>query len=368
MERRCRHVILLSGVVLGLLFSSCRESPTEANAFVPEALNDGWPVSTPEAQGLDRQTLATGYAAAAQLPYTYSLLVIRNGYLIGEQYFNGDSRGTANDVRSVSKSVLSTLVGIALNKEILDSLNQRVLDFFPEYDTTSLDPRKHDITIRHLLMMRAGFARDEDIYFQVYYSSNWIQTIIGLPLLFDPGEKMIYSTCEAHLLSATLTKASGISAYDFAERYLCEPLGITVHFWEQDPQGYYFGGNAMGFTPRELAKFGLLYMSGGFFNGRQIVPKAWIDESLTNFTGYQNQTWGDLQNYNYGYFWWLGELGGHHVYFALGHGGQYILNVPDLNMIVVSTANWQFDWDVADEHERAILHIISSYVLGAVSQ
>jgi CubicO group peptidase (beta-lactamase class C family) len=103
-------------------------------------------------------------------------------------------------------------------------------------------------------------------------------------------------------------------------------------------------------------------------NGRQIISKGWIDESLTNFTNFQNLTWGDLRNYNYGYLWWMGELKGYRVYFALGHGGQFVLNVPDLDMIVVSTANPGFDWTVADEHERAILHIIAEHVIGAVDR
>jgi CubicO group peptidase (beta-lactamase class C family) len=368
MRHRHTYVISLLGAALWLIFPSCKESPTEVGAFNPEVLNDGWPVSTPEAQGLDRQTLASGYDAAAKLPYSYSLLVVRNGYLISEQYFNGDSREVANNVKSVSKSVLSGLVGIALAQRYLDSLNQRMLSFFPEYVTPSLDPRKYDISIRHLLMMRAGFGRDEDVYFQVYNSSNWIRTTIELPLLSSPGERMVYNTFETHLVSAILTKASGMSTYEFAGRYLCEPLGITLHFWEQDPQGYYFGGNSMGFTPRDLAKFGSLYLAGGYINGRQIIPKQWIDESLSNFTNFQNQIWGDLNNYNYGYLWWMGELDGYRVYFALGHGGQFVLNVPDLDMIVVSTANPEFDWNVADEHERAILHIIGFYVLGAVSR
>jgi CubicO group peptidase (beta-lactamase class C family) len=367
MTTKLQYIIPILGVALWLLFPSCNESPTETGAFNPAALDDGWPVSTAEAQGLDRQILAAGYDAAAELSYTYSLLVVRNGYLIAEQYFNGDTRNTPNNVMSVSKSILSSLVGIALDQGYLDSLNQRVLDSFPEYVSPTLDPRKHDITIRHLLMMRAGFGRDEDVYFQVYNSTNWIKTTLELPLVSNPGEKMIYCTFGTHLLSGILTKATGTNTFDFATTTLRKPLGITLHFWEKDPQGYYFGGNSMGFTPRDLAKFGYLYLKDGNMDGTQIVPRQWVDESLTNFTNNPNLSWGDLKNYNYGYLWWMGELSGFRVYFALGHGGQFVLNVPDLDMIVVSTADPNFDWDVADEHERAILHIIAAYVLGAVA-
>jgi CubicO group peptidase (beta-lactamase class C family) len=356
----------VAGIALWFILQSCKDTPTAVDAFDPAALNDGWPVSTAEEQGLDRTVLEDGYAAAAQLPYAYSLLIVRNGYLVAEQYFNGNSRDNPNRVMSVSKSVLSGLVGIALKERYLDSLDQKALDFFPEYVTASLDRRKFDITVRHLLMMRAGFDNDEATYFQIHTSGNWIKTTIELPLLYNPGERMSYNTFEAHLLSAILTEASHLSTYDFARTFLCEPLGMTIASWEADPQGYYFGGNGMRFRPRELARFGYLYLRGGSTAGRQIIAKEWIEESLTNFTQWQDLTWGDVHKCNYGYLWWMGEVSGYRVFFALGHGGQYVVDCPQLDMIVVTTANPDFDWGVADEHERAIMHIISQYVLQAV--
>jgi len=267
---------------------------------------------------------------------------------------------------SVSKSILSGLVGIALNERFLDSLDRRMLDFFPEYVSPLLEGRKYNITIRHLLMMRAGFDSERQIYFQIRSSANWIESTIELPLVFNPGERMVYNTFETHLLAAILARSSQMIAFEFARTYLCGPLGITLQFWETDPQGYYFGGNSIGFKPRDLARYGDLYLRGGLINGRQIIPGKWIDESLTNFTNWQNLTWGDVADYNYGYLWWLGKISGYRVFFALGHGGQLIMNVPDLNMIIVATADPNFDWDIADEHERAILHIIAQYVVGAV--
>jgi CubicO group peptidase (beta-lactamase class C family) len=354
------------GIALFLALQSCSESPTSTDPFHPPALNDGWPVSTPEAQGLDRALLTSGYMAAAQLPYLHSLLVVRRGYLVTEQYFNGHERGAPNRVMSVSKSILSGLVGIARDKGYLNNLDTRVLDYFPEYATPSLDARKYDITLRHLLMMRAGFDGDEQVYFQVHNSQNWIKATIELPLVFEPGQQMRYCTFETHLLSAVLTKETESSSYEFALRNLCDPLGMTIQFWETDPQGYYFGGNGMGFTPRDMAKYGNLYLHGGQFNGRQVIPTQWIEQSLTNYTNWQNLTWGDVHNYNYGYLWWMGEISGARVYFALGHGGQLIVIVPAAEMVIVTSANPDIDWDVADEHERAILHVVAQYVVPAV--
>ena len=349
-----------------LLFHACVQSPTNVHPFTASPLDDGWPVSNPADQNLDPRILSEGYAAAEKLPYTYSLLVVRNGYLVAEQYFNGNRREKPNNIMSVSKSVLSGLVGISLREGFLDSLDQNALSFFPEYDSPSLDPRKHEITLRHLVTMRAGFDGDERTYFPVYNSSDWIKATLELPLLFTPGERMSYTAFGTHLLSAILTKSSDQSTLDIARTYLCEPLGISVHFWQQDPQGYYFGGNNMGLTPREMARFGYLYLKGGELNGSQIIPRRWVEESLTNYTNWQHLSWGDVNEYNYGYLWWLGEIRTHRVYFALGHGGQLIINVPQAGMIVVSTANPDFDWVTADEHERAIIHIIAKYILGSV--
>lgn len=361
-----RSSIFVAGLILWFTLQSCKDYSTGVGSYYPDALNDGWPVSTPEEQGLDRNVLADGYAAAARLPYAYSLLIVRNGNLVAEQYFNGNSRENSNSAMSVSKSVLSGLVGIAFREGYLDSLNERIADFFPDYVSSSLDPRISDITIRHLLMMRAGFAGDEATYFQIHSSRNWIKTTLELPLLYDPGEKMSYNTFETHLLSAILTEASGISTHEFARKFLGEPLGISILPWEADPQGYFFGGNGMRFKPRDLAKFGLLYMRNGSIGGKQIVPGAWIDESLTDFTGWIDLSWGDVRKYNYGYLWWMGEISGYKVFFALGHGGQFVIGCPELDMVVVTTANPDFDWSVADEHERAILHVVAQYIFAAV--
>jgi CubicO group peptidase (beta-lactamase class C family) len=136
-------------------------------------------------------------------------------------------------------------------------------------------------------------------------------------------------------------------------------------FWEKDPQGYYFGGNGMQFTSRDMAKFGLLYLHNGLMNGTQIVPSLWIEESLTPST-YIGGVWGDLLDAGYGYGWWLGTINGYHTFLALGHGGQYIITIPDLDIIVVTTANPDFDWDTADLHERTLLHITAEFIIPAV--
>jgi len=242
-----------------------------------------------------------------------------------------------------------------------------MLDFFPEYVYQSIDPRKYDITIRDLLMMRAGFDRDENVYNYIYNSSNWIKTTIELPLLYDPGTTFAYNTFETHLLSAVITKASGSNTMDYANENLLQPLNIECADWKRDPQDYYFGGNNMYFTPRNMARLGYLYMNGGRINGQRIIPVDWVEESLTNYTNFNNATWGDLDNVNYGYLWWLGEIKNHRVFLAIGHGGQFVLNFVNLNLIVVTTAEWYLDWNTADQHERSILSIVANYIVPSVT-
>ena len=345
-----------------LVLPNCHKNPTESGT--DSAYN--WELSKPDAQGMDSEILNAALVEAKNRTFIDGLVIIKNGYLIAEEYYNGYSKNSAHNVMSVSKSFLSALAGIALREGYLDSLNQKMIDFFPEYIYPAMDSRKNDITVRNLLMMRAGIDHEQNNYFQIYNSANWIKTTLELPLLSDPGIKFRYNTFQTHLLSAIITKASNMSTLEFANKFLIKSLGISIHQWEQDPQGYYFGGNSMFFTPRDMARLGYLYLHGGIIDGNQIVPAQWAVESITNFTGFTDLTWGDLKNYNYGYLWWLGELKGYRVFFALGHGGQFIMNFPELDMIIVATSESKVDWDTADEHERSVMNVIANYILPAL--
>jgi len=326
----------------------------------------GWSESTPEDQGLDSGILAEAVSEARRLPYLYSLLVIRNGHLVSEDYFNGMSRWSANDNYSVTKSFTSALVGIALDRGFLESLDQKMLDFFPEYVTPGMDPRKHDITIRHLLMMRAGFDWDdvEASFAQLHASPDFIRYILDMPLSDAPGTVFNYCTPESDLLSAILTRATGMSTREFAERYLFDPLGIQIVDWWRDPQGFYFGGREMFFTPRNMARLGQLYLQGGFIDGRKVVSSDWVEESLQY--GARFYPWGPVTDHGYGYQWWLGAIGGYRLFFAVGIGGQYILVFPEIDMIVVTTAN-MWSWEFQAEQLREIIWLVAEHVLPAVS-
>jgi len=349
-------------IILNIVISnSCTDRPYE-----PEIVTSTeWRTSEPEPQGLDAVTLQGACQAAEELGYVNSLLVVRNGYLVLERYYHGHDQYDPHPVQSVSKSFLSSLTGIALRESHLDSLDQRIIEFFPEVDTLDLDERKRTITIRHLLTMQAGFDHDHNVFSEVYNSANWVLATWNLPLISNPGEGFAYNTFEPHLLSVILTRATAMSSYEFACSVLFEPLGIQCLGWEQDPQGYYFGGTGMWFTPRDMAKLGYLYLRQGSLGG-QIVPEEWVAESLEDHSGMGYWEWGAVKKLGYGFLWWLGQIDGYEIFTALGHGGQFILCIPELEMIVVTACSSDVDSETADVQERAVLSIIAQHILPAV--
>lgn len=335
----------------------------------PESLSFAWPQASPESQGLDSQQLNAAFDEAGKASFVYALVVTRNGYLVGERYYRGTDANDAHTIRSVSKSFLSALYGIALENGHLATLDTPMVDFLPEYANFVQDERMADMTLSHLLTMRGGFDGDSKILFDMIYSDNWLRMALSQNLIFKPGSSYRYSTVGTHLLSVILTKATGRTTRDYADEFLFEPLGISVRDWARDPQGYYFGGNDMYVTPRDMARFGRLYLNNGQLNGRQIVPAAWVDRSTSVTYRYQNGTWGAIDNIAYGYLWWLGEMRDIPLVMALGYGGQFIFNFPTLNMVVTTASFSDFaDWDAADAQERAVTEIVANYILPAVRQ
>ncbi len=355
----------LTALLSTLLIAGCTRNP-----LGPVPREFVWNFSTPEAQGMDARHLQMGFTQAQAKGYIDALLVVRNGAIVAEAYYNGCTSSTPHHVASVSKSFLSALTGIALDRGILCDLDEPVLRYFPEYVTPEIDPRKHSITLRHLLTMRMGIPGEAEngygVYWGIYSSANWIKTTIEYPLVFAPGERMRYNTFQTHLLSAMLTKAGRKTTFELFREYLTGPMGITIDTWEQDPQGYFFGGNSMYFTPREMAVLGLLYLGGGRLLDSQIVPQEWVELSLSPSTQNSSNAWGELKNYNYAYLWWLGEIFHHALFLAYGYGGQFIACFPELNLIVVSTATYEVDPDTSTLQEWALFDIMAKYILPSI--
>jgi CubicO group peptidase (beta-lactamase class C family) len=309
-------------------------------------------------EGLDSALIAAAFDRAAALPRLRTLIVARHGEILSERRFRGPALDAPANVKSVSKSVLSALVGIAIAEQHLDGVDQPVAPFFHRYLSATDDPRKHDITVGHLLSMQSGLEQTSGARYGAWVSSpNWVRYAISRRMIADPGSTRLYSTGNSHLLSAILASATGQNTWLYARQRLAEPLGVPLPRWPADPQGVYFGGNEMRLSPRALVRFGELYRNGGRHDGRQIVPEAWVRASLTAQTAARRSGEG------YGFGWFISHVRGYEMFYAWGYGGQFIFVVPDLELTVVTTSDP--DVDRERDHIRMIRQLLSDWIVPA---
>jgi CubicO group peptidase (beta-lactamase class C family) len=361
--------IVFFGVLLAAVLSiaGCGDDSTAPEDPPPPSEGE-WETSSPEEQGLNSSILNIAVVSARDSGFMDCLLVVRNGYIVTEEYFNGYDASRGHNVKSVSKSFLSAMVGIAVEQGYFSSsLNQTIAHLFSDEITDNVDPRIFDITLRHLLTMRAGFDTDRNTYGTLVSSSNWIRATLHLYLLADPGDAFRYNTFSTHLLATTLARATEMTAMEFGKTHLFDPLKIECTRWDTDPQGNYFGGNNMYFKPRDAARFGQLCLNGGSIDGEQILPEGWVEDCTQNSVG-GDWIWGDMTDMGYGRLFWTGKLGEHELYTALGHGGQYIMVLPELEMIVVTNSVSEVSWEQADQQERAVASLVKDYVLTAITE
>ena len=304
--------------------------------------------------------------AAGELPRLHSLLASWRGDVVLERYFNGARATRAANVKSVSKSIISALVGVAIDRGMVPGPETPIKTYFPEI-AKDKDARKQRITIEDLLTMRSGLETTSNRNYGAWVQSrNWVQHALAKPLFAEPGTGMEYSTGNTHLLSAILTKATGTSTWQFAQDSLARPLGFTLPRWPQDPQGIYFGGNDMLLTPRQMLSFGELYLRHGRISVKgsdpatQIVPQKWIEQSFVP------RGVSPISGNQYGYGWWMRELAGHQAYFAWGFGGQYIILVPALDLVVVTTSASTVAED-RRSHRRTLFELVEDLVIGPVA-
>lgn len=327
--------IMMSKVVLvtAVVLAGCQVKESLSGETSPqtnEGANFTWKESRPKDQGMNEELLNQIDADVTKNNAKLnSLLIVRNDRIVYEKYYHNKNKDSYTPVFSVTKSVVSALTGIALQKGFLKSTDQKISEFLPEYFANQDDPRKKDITIRHVLTMNGGLEpvdRNIQTWFQ---SRDWIADTIDKPMERDPGTGSMYNTGLTHLLSGVLTKATGMSTKAFADQYLFGPLQITNYIWDQDPKGIYVGGTGLSLTPRDMAKIGYLYLHKGEWEGKQIVPKDWVEAS----------TQKQAKDVDYGYLFWINPSKKPYSYEANGYGGQYIRIIPDLDTIVVITSN-----------------------------
>ena len=294
---------------------------------------------------------------AAGLPRLYSLLVSRDGELIQEHYFNGKRADDIANIKSASKSIMSALVGIAIDKGFVQGTSQSINDFFRE----EISNNNLNITVGNLLSMQAGLETTSNRnYGRWVLSDNWIEFALKQPPYDRPGGRMIYSTGNTHLLSAIVTRASQLNTLSFARRFLFGPMNTHLSSWPRDPQGLYFGGNDMELTPRQMLAFGELYINGGKYNNQQIIPADWVQRSTTARVASPRG-----QGRHYGYGWWIRDTAGYETPYAWGYGGQFILLVPEEKIVVVVTSNSN-PGDDRRFHTRAAYRLVESAVQAAL--
>lgn len=306
-----------------------------------------WTTATPDSQGINGtrlQEMETAISSRIWRNDIISLLIIRNGHLVYENYFGDPDRvNIANEIHSCTKSVTSILVGIALAQGVISSVDDYVLDYFPDRTFDNMDERKEAITIRHLLTMTSGLPWDESSYpwghplndySAIVNSSDWVQWMLNRAMEYAPGEVWTYNTGGAHVLSAIVSEASGMNTTVFADEFLFTPLGITWFVWPGDSNGHAMGGSDLYLIPRFMAKIGYLMLRGGQWNGQQVVPTSWVLESSAN---HHNFIPDSPNSDGYGYLWWTYPLLG--AYCARGYLGQYIWIIPNYDLVVVITGN-----------------------------
>jgi CubicO group peptidase (beta-lactamase class C family) len=367
---------LLGALLACLLVAAC-SSPTSRQAtttgrppgptqrdYWPTA---GWRTAAPTTQGMDPQALK---GLDTQVPQRYpqvrSLLVVRHGYLVYERYWQGFDAADGQEIHSVTKSVNSALVGIALAEGRLQSLDQTVGQLLARHLPKHADPRIRAVTVRQLLTMTSGLAGDVQaeggdgrLSTRLFHSRDWVGHILGRRLAATPGTTFAYSNAGFHLLSAIVADATGQSTLAFARARLFGPLGIhsdnafeplagqpptpaqvqayrqAAVAWPRDPQGYHFGFGEAKLPARDLAKFGYLYLNGGRWDTLQVVSAAYVRASTQPHSNLPRLGRGG----GYGYGWWTTSVDLHPSFAAVGIGGQRILVVPDLDLVVVITAD-----------------------------
>jgi CubicO group peptidase (beta-lactamase class C family) len=305
---------------------------------------DAWLTSAPDEHDFDTRKLADALQRARDDEFFRALLVVRGGELVVEEYFNGGASDQSTEVWSVTKSFISALIGIAIKQGYIESLDDRMVDYLPDY------PEFANLTIRHILSHTTGleWTEEGDDFVGWIASDDWIRNAAGRNRLHEPGTTLLYSSGNSHFLSALIAAATGTPTGTYADKHLFSPLGIsferrpadnrvaawedflvrTPHTWKLDARGIEVGAFGLSLTARDMTKFGLLYLNKGRWGDAQLVPEEWIEESTRDHV-LRNS------NFGFGYHWVVARRGGHLAFNADGWGGQIICVVPSLDMVVV---------------------------------
>jgi CubicO group peptidase (beta-lactamase class C family) len=377
--RKCTTTRKVHGSVASLcvflaLLTTTSLSPSRAHCAgeyvyqAPESLDDGWTVSSLRAEGMktDIITRLTNHVIDGKFKGIHSILIVKNGVIVYEEYFGDYRRESLQTIYSITKSVTSGLIGIAIDKGFIGGVDETVAELLPEYADAIKDDRFRDVTLEHILTLTSGLEWDEKSYpyndpgnseYHQVRSDDWVRYVVERPMRDEPGARYIYNTGSVHLLSAIIKSNTGLYADQFAEKYLFEPLGIKRYQWNTDPKGHQCTGGTHGglrLTTRDVSKFGMLYLRNGKWNGRPVISEDWVRKSTARrVTAFHNT--------GFGYLWWLASLTIKNtqikMIYGAGYGGQSLTLVPQLDLMFVMTC-----WGRADDADifGPMLMIINS--------
>ena len=303
-------------------------------------LNSQTVVSAARIDATRLQTILSNFETAAKEQHRIKAVVVSlGGKTVFAKAFRGPSVDRTVNIKSVSKTVVATLLGVARQRSVIDSLDQTLGELAPELIPSGASARIASLTLQNLVTMQAGLERTSGRAYGVWVNSeNWIHHVLSRPFVDEPGGRMLYSTGDTHVLGAVLSQLTGRSLYELANDWLGKPLGIKFAPWTRDPQGYYLGGNEMALSPLHLVKLGELYLANGVINGQKLLDPNWVQDAFTPRT--RSVYSGD----GYGYGWFLRQLADEPAAYARGYGGQVLHVLPNMSLAVVITS---------DEKQRA---------------
>ncbi|MCF8351991.1 MAG: beta-lactamase family protein [Bacteroidales bacterium] len=359
--KKTKKVMFIIGLTFAVMFTSCDKMFEE----ISPAAESEWPWEnvSPESQDIAAEELEgmAEYIENNNLGI-HSIIIYKNGTIPFEEYYDPFNEFSLHNLKSTSKGIISALTGIALEEGFIDNIDESILSYLSGYDVDTTG--KSNITIRHLLTMTSGLEWNENDLNSMYtffVNKRIVKRTLDLPLIEEPGTTFNYNTGLTHLLSAIISEASGMSTLEFAQEYLFDPLEIENIEWDTDREGYYIGGSELFLTPRAMTKFGVMYLNGGEYMGRQVIPQDWVTESTK--TQVEGSFFG--ADIKYGYLWWL-DIGNplftyledENRFLAMGARGQRIFIHPELDAVVVITAEQR------DESQCDIL--IRDYIIPAL--
>lgn len=354
-------------VAILAMAAACGDGPTGPRLRgEPVDLSAEWEVGSPASMGVDPGVMADATAHARTLPRLLSLLVVRHGVLVVEEYFNGNRADSLNDARSVTKSVVSTLTGIAARRGEV-TLSTPIGPHLTPW-AGQLDEAERAISVAQLLTMTGGWQWDESTttgYNDWVLSGEPIEYLLRKPLAANPGTRFTYNSAAVHLLATVLEDATGTSVQEYAEEHLFRPLGIRRARWEIFPDGSANGGAGLDLRARDLAKLGQLWLQNGDAGGERVLDASWTANGSSPAFVYWSVP-PPLRDQSYGFLWWLTRSPSLPAFFAWGYGGQFVWVTPALNLVVVVTHEWRNAGSYANDQARNGLDLIANHVIPAV--